>query len=85
MLQSAELEIMTAALLVRYRSDPDFRAAVDDMTAATGLVLPDSPVGSSLDDVYRLARFRREEARLGHSTSDGSPSPHGGSGAGAVA
>jgi hypothetical protein len=53
-----------AALLRRHGSDSEFRAAVDDMAAATGLSLTDSSLGRELDEVVHLARYKREQARL---------------------
>jgi hypothetical protein len=50
----------TSALFGRYGCDAEFRAAVDDMTEATGLALPGSALGPGLDEVLHLARYMRE-------------------------
>ncbi|MEJ7732013.1 MAG: hypothetical protein WKG00_22735 [Polyangiaceae bacterium] len=67
------------ALFRRHRSDPEFRAAVDDMAAATGLSLSDSELGTELDEVLLLARYKRAQARLHrptwHSNDSAVPTP----------
>jgi hypothetical protein len=50
-----------AALMRRYASDAAFRGEVDDLVAATGLLLPEpnTSLGTELDDVIALARYKR--------------------------
>ena len=58
------MDARTVSLLRRYQSDASFREAVDDMTLATGLVLPGKPLGGEIDDIVHVARFKRLQARL---------------------
>lgn len=53
------LDERMAALFRRHGADGEFRDAVDDMTAATGLALSDASLGDELDAVVNLARYKR--------------------------
>jgi hypothetical protein len=57
----AAMDARTLALYRRYDSDDGFREAVDDLVAATGLLLPETSIDPEVDEVVSLARLKRNQ------------------------